>query len=126
MVVGAAAIYRTPVVLLVEVLRGIFRISPGVSRRGLSSWLASAIGRHSSESLYSANAIWDTVSPRTTRRFLVLSLDGRGVSFTCCSIVHDSRKLTVSLARSGIPAGLKRLNSSLRLSRTSHGSMCEP
>src|SRR5438445_13455125 len=102
MVVGAAAIYRTPVVLLVEVLRGIFRISPGVSRRGLSSWLASAIGRHSSESLYSANAIWDTVSPRTTRRFLVLWMDCRVVYFRCCSFVTASHKFKVNLAGSGL------------------------
>src|SRR5208337_3146102 len=87
---------------------GISSTVPGVSSRGLSRLLASAIGRHWVGSLYCCQAISLRVCPCLTCTYFVTLLLYRGVSWSCSSIVQASRNETFSFARSGTPRGAEK------------------
>src|SRR5262249_35097394 len=105
---------------------GILRTIPAASSRGLSRLLASAIGRHWAGLSYCCQAISLSVCPRFTCTSLVRSLLNRGVWVSCWSMVQASRNVTLSLARSGTPEGLKSVNSWLTLSTTHQISAVPP
>src|SRR5882757_2832518 len=99
-------------------MRGTLNCVPAGTSRGLSTSLSSAMSRHCEESPYSCQAMPARVCPGLRVLTFVRSPEWRGVCLSCSSIVLYSRKLTFIFARSGTPAGLNNMNSSLTLSRT--------